>query len=112
MIECAVYSPEFVSGKSSHANVCADVCGQLQDAQHSLQQLQSQLQLAEEEQESLQSRLDGSIKARQEAEALCLHLGEEVRQVQGQLAGTRHSMSLFQSQQLELQVKQCSCPNA
>lgn len=88
--------------------VCAGVCRQLQAAEASLHQSQSDLQSAQAEAELLQARLDAATRAKQEAEAVCLHLGEEVRKLQGQLAGTHHSMTLFQSQQLELQVVQAA----
>ncbi len=84
--------------------VYADVCSQLQDAQHSQHELQSGLQSAQSQAQSLQTRLDAATKAKQEAEALCIHLGEELRSLQGRLTGSQHSMTLFQTQQLEMQV--------
>ena len=84
------------------------MCRQLQAAETSLHQSQPELQSAQAEAELLQTRLDAATRGKQEAEALCLHLGEEVRKLQGQLAGSHHSMTLFQSQQLELQVMQAA----
>lgn len=85
---------------------CADTKQQLLACKEDQQQLQQQLQASQDDSSSLQARLDAAITAKQEAEGLCLHLREEVRQLQGQLTSMRHSASLCQSQQLELQVNQ------
>ncbi|KAL3151233.1 hypothetical protein ABBQ38_013074 [Trebouxia sp. C0009 RCD-2024] len=68
------------------------------------QKLQQQLQASQHDSSSLQSRLDAAVASKQEAEELCLHLHEEVRQLRRQLTGMSHRASLCQSQQLELQA--------
>ncbi|DBB07098.1 TPA: hypothetical protein ACH3X1_011679 [Trebouxia sp. C0004] len=80
-----------------------DACSKLQETQASLHDIQHALQSSRDEAQSLQTRLDAATRAKEEAEALCLQLADQVRKLQGQLAGTHHRMSLFQSQQLELQ---------
>lgn len=88
-------------------DVCPDACCKLQETQARLHDIQHALQSSQDNAQSLQTRLDAATQAKQEAEALCLHLGDQLRKLQGQLAGTHHSMTLFQSQQLELQVLSC-----
>ena len=85
-------------------SVCADAHSQLQQAQHSLSQLQQQLQSEQQDSHLLQVRLDAAVRAKQEAQDHSFQLGEEVRQMRGQVQGSQHSMALLQSQQLELQV--------
>ncbi|KAL0018930.1 hypothetical protein WJX79_001773 [Trebouxia sp. C0005] len=80
-----------------------DACCKLQETQASLHDIQHALQSSQGEAQSLQTRMDAATRGKQEAEALCHHLRDEVQKLQGQLAGTHHSMTLFQSQQLELQ---------
>ena len=77
---------------------------QLLDCQEAQQQLQQQLRASQHDASCLQSSLDVATAAKQEAEALCLQLHEEVGRLQSQVAGMTHSVSLCQSQQLELQA--------
>ena len=82
----------------------ADVKQQLLDCQEDQHHLQQQLQAFQRDSSRLQSNLDAAAAAKQEAEALCLQLHEEVGRLRGQVTSMRHSASLCQSQQLELQA--------
>ena len=81
-----------------------DVKQQLLDCQEDKHHLQQQLQVYQHDSSSLQSSLGAATAAKQEAEEVCLQLHEEVGQLRGQMTSMRHSASLCQSQQLELQA--------
>lgn len=81
-----------------------DIKQQLLDCQEDHHHLQQQLQASQHDSSSLQSSLEATAAAKQEAAALCLQLHEEVGRLQDQVTGMRHSSSLCQSQQLELQA--------
>ena len=83
---------------------CTGVTQQLLACKEDQQKLRQQLQASQHDSMSLQVRLDAAVVSKQEAEGLCLHLHEEVQQLQQELTCMSHSASLCQSQQLELQV--------
>lgn len=82
----------------------AELAGLLQAAEHQTQDLQWQLEAAQTHSAALQAKLDAALETQWAAESECLKLTAELGNLQQQLRSSRRDMTLYQSQELELQV--------